>query len=64
MRSGVRQVKAIVTSLRGQKLIDEMLEPDAKTHEIALGIDRLAPGTYYLLLKTDRVTSKHTFIKK
>ena len=64
MRSGVRQVKAIVTSLRGQKLIDETIEPDAKTHEITLGIDRLAPGTYYLLLKTDRVTSKHTFIKK
>ena len=34
------------------------------TRGITLGIDRLAPGTYYLLLKTERITSKHTFIKK
>ena len=64
MRSEVKQVQAIVTSLRGQKLIDEQLTPNAATHEVTLGIDRLAPGTYYLLLKTNRLTSKHTFIKK
>lgn len=64
MRSEVKQVQAIVTSLRGQKLIDEKLTPNAATHEVTLGIDRLAPGTYYLLLKTERLTSKHTFIKK
>ena len=64
MRSEVKQVQAIVTSLRGQKLIDENLTPNATTHEVTLGIDRLAPGTYYLLLKTERLTSKHTFIKK
>ena len=64
MRSGVGKVQVIVTSLRGQKLIDETLTPDSRTREITLGIDRLAPGTYYLLLKTERITSKHTFIKK
>ena len=64
MRSGVGKVQVIVTSLRGQKLIDEILTPDSRTREITLGIDRLAPGTYYLLLKTERITSKHTFIKK
>lgn len=64
MRSGVGKVTAIVTSLRGQKLIEETLTPDSGTHEITLGIDRLAPGAYYLLLKTERLTSKHTFIKK
>ena len=64
MRSGVNKVQVIVTSLRGQKLIDETLTPDSRTHEVTLGIDRLAPGTYYLLLKTERITSKHTFIKK
>ena len=64
MRSGVSKVQVIVTSLRGQKLIDETLTPDSRTHEVTLGIDRLAPGTYYLLLKTERITSKHTFIKK
>ena len=64
MRSNVAQVQVIVTSLRGEKLIDETLTPNATTKEVTLGIDRLAPGTYYLLLKTERITSKHTFIKK
>ena len=40
------------------------MTPDSRTHEVTLGIDRLAPGTYYLLLTTDRLTSKHVFIKK
>ena len=64
MRSNVTKVKAIVTSLHGQKLIDQTMTPDSRTHEITIGIDRLAPGTYYLLLTTDRLTSKHVFIKK
>lgn len=64
MRSNVDKVHVIVTSVHGQKLIEETLPPDSRTHEITLGIDRLVPGTYYLLLKTARLTSKHTFIKK
>ncbi len=64
MRSNVDKVHVIVTSVHGQKLIEETLTPDSRTHEITLGIDRLVPGTYYLLLKTARLTSKHTFIKK
>ena len=64
MRSNVTKVRAIVTSLHGQKLIDQSMTPDSRTHEVTLGIDRLAPGTYYLLLTTDRLTSKHVFIKK
>lgn len=64
MRSDVREVQAIVTSVRGQKVIDQKLEVSAATHEATLGVDRLVPGTYYLLLKTERFTSKHTFIKK
>lgn len=64
MRSNVTKVRAIVTSLHGQKLIDQSMTADSRTHEVTLGIDRLAPGTYYLLLTTDRLTSKHVFIKK
>lgn len=64
MRSNVNDVEVIVTMLNGRKVIETKLIPNTLTHEITLGIDRLAPGTYYLLLKTKRVTSKHTFIKK
>lgn len=64
MRSNVNDVEVIVTMLNGRKVIETKLIPNDITHEITLGIDRLAPGTYYLLLKTKRVTSKHTFIKK
>lgn len=64
MHSDVKEVEAVVTSVRGQKLIDERLTVPSTTHEITLGVDRLAPNTYYLLLKTNRGTSKHTFIKK
>ena len=64
MRSNVKEVHATVTSVRGERLIQATLTPDARSHEVTLGIDRLAPGTYYLLLKTERLTSKHTFIKK
>ena len=64
MRSNVTTVELMVTSIRGQKLITETIDVNPSTHEATLGVDRLAPGTYYLLVKTNRTTSKHTFIKK
>lgn len=64
MHGGVSKVEAVVTNMHGSKVMSETLQVDSKTHEATLGIDRLAPGTYYLLLRTNRVTSKHTFIKK
>lgn len=64
MHSDVTEVQAVVTSVLGHKLIDEKLTVNPSTHEVILGVDRLVPGTYYLLMKTGRVTSKHTFIKK
>lgn len=63
MRPGIQQVEATVTSLRGQRLIHETLQV-SNTNEVTLGVDRLAPGTYYLLIKTANATTKHTFIKK
>lgn len=64
MHSNVDRVEAMVTTVYGQKVIEKTLIPNGSTNEITLGIDRLAPGTYYLILKTNRLTSKHTFIKK
>src|SRR3712207_3257594 len=64
MHSDVTEVQAVVTSVLGHKLIDQKLTVNPSTHEVILGVDRLVPGTYHLLMKTGRVTSKHTFIKK
>ncbi len=59
----VKGVKVIVTSLRGETLIEKMLDTNPKTKEIMLSVDRLVPSAYNLIVKTDRTTSKRTFIK-
>ncbi len=61
--SGVKQVQVTVASLRGEVVIEKTLEIDSKTREAILGVDRLAPAVYNLIIKTDRTTSKRTFIK-
>ncbi len=60
---GVKQANVIVTSQRGEKLIEKTLEVDQKTKEIMLSVDKLVPAAYNLIVKTDRTTSKRTFIK-
>lgn len=59
----VRSIETTVTSMRGEVLLQETLPVKAQTHEATLEIDRLAPGTYHLLVKAGGVTSKHTFLK-
>lgn len=59
----VKSIEAIVTSMRGEVLQQETLSVKGQTNEATLEIDRLAPGTYHLLVKAGGVTSKHTFIK-
>lgn len=59
----VKSIEAIVTSMRGEILQQETLSIKGQTNEATIEIDRLAPGTYHLLVKAGGVTSKHTFIK-
>ncbi len=63
VRGGISIINVQVTSLRGQVLRNETLSVNSNTHEATLETDRLVPGTYYLLVKSGNVTSKHTFIK-
>lgn len=59
----VKSLEATVTSLRGEVLQRTTLPVKEQTNEATIEIDRLAPGTYHLLVKAGGVTSKHTFIK-
>lgn len=63
MRSDVEKVDVTVTSVRGEVLISSTLEVKQKQREATLDIDRLAPGVYNLIVKSERTTSKRTFIK-
>lgn len=63
LRRAVPSIEVLVTSLRGEKLIDTRLEVQAQRLEATLSVDRLAPGVYHLIIKTGQTTSKRTFIK-
>ncbi len=60
---GVKQVVVKVTSPRGELLIEKTLSVDASTREAMLGVDKLVPGVYNLIIKTNDATVKHSFIK-
>ncbi len=61
--SGVKEAEVIVTSLRGEVFIRKTLSVDQKKQEATLGVDKLAPAVYNMIIKTERTTSKRTFIK-
>lgn len=63
MRQSVPSIEVIVSSMRGQVLIENTLEVSADRREATLSVDRLAPGVYNLIIKSGGTTSKRTFIK-
>ncbi|MDY3090239.1 MAG: T9SS type A sorting domain-containing protein, partial [Porphyromonas sp.] len=63
MRSATPSVKVIVTSLRGEKLIEQTLSVDPTRKDAMLSVDKLAPGTYNLIVQTEHSTTKRSFIK-
>lgn len=62
MRSSSPEVSVLVTSLRGERLINTKLQVDAR-REATLSVDRLPPGVYHIIVQTSKTTSKRTFIK-
>lgn len=63
MRNATPSVKVIVTSLRGEKLIEQTLSVDPSRKDAMLSVDKLAPGTYNLIVQTEHSTTKRSFIK-
>lgn len=63
LKGGLKEVNVMVTSMRGEVLKDEKLLVKQYTYTATLSVDRLVPGVYNLIVKTDRNTSKITFIK-
>lgn len=63
MRDNDKNIGVIVTSQRGEVLIEQTLPVNPLRKEATLTVDRLVPGIYNLIIKTERATSKRTFIK-
>ncbi|MGR4836985.1 MULTISPECIES: S8 family serine peptidase [unclassified Bacteroides] len=63
IRSNVAKADVSVISVRGERLINESLVVNPVSREATLSVDKLAPGIYHLIIKTNRATSKRTFIK-
>lgn len=63
LRRALPTIDVMVTSMRGEKLIETRLEVRQDRKEATLSVDRLAPGVYNLIIKTGQTTSKRTFIK-
>ncbi len=61
--TGIKNVKVIVTSRRGEVLIEKTLEVNQERREATLSVDRLVPAAYNLIVKTEGATIKRSFIK-
>lgn len=63
VRSKVESLNVKVTSVRGEVLIEKKVPVNKKTMEAALSVDKLNPGVYNLIIKSESSTSRRTFLK-